>query len=251
MFFENDSISFNLLDVLKLEQKDIVTYNSKRNFNALSFRIKADTVLKSNTETVNLKDNYVLFVPSRLDYSRSAKIDDLIVVHFEAINCNTENIEFFKPENPDILKELFISILECWSEKGIGYKYKCSAIFNEIMAICYAENFTPILENSKISKSVDYLLKNYNKPDLSIGEIASKSFISEVYFRKLFKSEHGISPQKYIILLRIQYAKELISTGYYSLKEIASMSGYPDYKYFSTEFKKQTGVSPSDYFYNF
>ena len=75
--------------------------------------------------------------------------------------------------------------------------------------------------------------------------------MSEVYFRKLFKEEFGISPQKYIIDLRLQNAAGLISTGYYSLKEVAYMSGYTDYKYFSVEFKKNMGVSPSEYLYNY
>ena len=94
-------------------------------------------------------------------------------------------------------------------------------------------------------------MKNYKKGDLSIKEIADKSFMSEVYFRKLFKEEYGISPQKYIIDLRIQNAIGLISAGYYSLKEVAYMSGYHDYKYFSVEFKKAMGVSPSEYVYNY
>jgi AraC-like DNA-binding protein len=71
--------------------------------------------------------------------------------------------------------------------------------------------------------------------------------MSEVYFRRLFKEEYGVSPQKFIIDLRIQNAVALISTGYYSLKEVALMSGYSDYKYFSIEFKKAMGVSPSQY----
>ena len=75
--------------------------------------------------------------------------------------------------------------------------------------------------------------------------------MSEVYFRRLFKAEFGISPQKYIINLRMQNAVGLISTGYYSLQEVAYMSGYKDYKYFSVEFKRLMGVSPSGYEYNY
>lgn len=244
-------ISFNLLDVLELKQENVAMYNRKRNFNALSFRLKADTILKSKTGVFQLSDSYVSFVPSNLDYSRVSKIDELIVIHFEVINCNARNIEFFKAKNPEVFQKLFSSILECWNHKEVGYKYKCSAIFNDILALCYLENYKPKPVESKIKKSVDYLLKHYNDCDLSIKVIAEQSFISEVYFRKLFKEDYGISPQKYIIHLRIQCAKELISAGYYSLKEIALMSGYTDYKYFSTEFKKQVGVSPSDYVYNY
>ena len=71
--------------------------------------------------------------------------------------------------------------------------------------------------------------------------------MSEVYFRKIFKAEYGTSPQKFIIKLRMQKAVELIETGDYSLKEVALMSGYKDYKYFSAEFKRLFGVSPSEH----
>ena len=251
MFFGNDMISFNLLDVLELKQKNVNMHNNKRNFNALSFRFKADTVLRNKTDVFHLGDNVVSFVPSNLDYSRVSKIDELIVIHFEVMNYDARDIEFFEVKNPEAFQKLFTSILECWNRKEVGYKYKCSAIFNEILALCYFENYNPKPTDSKIKKSVDYLLKHYNDCNLSIKEIAEQSFMSEVYFRKLFKSAYGISPQKYIIRLRIQHAKGLISVGYYSLKEIALISGYTDYKYFSTEFKKQVGVSPSDYVYNY
>ena len=89
------------------------------------------------------------------------------------------------------------------------------------------------------------------KHAVSIKELADRSFMSEVSFRKLFKKKYGVSPQRFIINLRMQNAAGLISTGYYSLKEVALMSGYEDYKYFSVEFKKTTGVSPSKYLYNY
>lgn len=75
--------------------------------------------------------------------------------------------------------------------------------------------------------------------------------MSEVYFRKLFKKEFNTSPKKYVIDSRIKHAVSLINSGLYTLKEIASLCGYTDYKYFSVEFKKMTGKSPSEYTYSF
>jgi AraC-like DNA-binding protein len=91
------------------------------------------------------------------------------------------------------------------------------------------------------------MLLNFNDPDITIKSIAKQSFISEDYFRKLFKKEYGTSPQKYLINLRIQHAIQLMSGENFSLKEVAFMSGYKEYKYFSAEFKKIKGVSPSKY----
>ena len=251
MFFEKDLLAFNILDVLELNQQDVNIFNSGRNFSALSFRFRSDAVLISKTEKYSMKDNYVSYFPARLDYTRVASVDEMIVVHFDTISYNTKNIEYFIPNDPTTLSELFLEIFDVWNKKELGYKYKCSAILYEIFAECYIQNYVLKSQNSKIQNSVEYLLKNYKKNDLSIREIADRSFMSEVYFRKLFKEEYGVSPQKYIIDLRIQNAVGLISAGYYSLKEVAYMSGYHDYKYFSVEFKKIVGVSPSEYLYNF
>ena len=251
MFFEKDLLAFNILDVLELNQQDVNIFNSGRNFSALSFRFRSDAVLISKTEKYSMKDNYVSYFPARLDYTRVASVDEMIVVHFDTISYNTKNIEYFIPNDPTTLSELFLDIFDVWNKKELGYKYKCSAILYEIFAECYIQNYVLKSQNSKIQNSVEYLLKNYKKSDLSIREIADRSFMSEVYFRKLFKEEYGVSPQKYIIDLRIQNAVGLISAGYYSLKEVAYMSGYHDYKYFSVEFKKIVGVSPSEYLYNF
>lgn len=251
MFFENEIVNFNILDVIKLNQTNINMNNSGRNFCALSFRIHSDTVLKSETNEYILTDNCISFVPARVNYTRVSSVDELIVIHFDIINGHTKDIEFFLPEKAENFKRLFEEILYCWNKKETGYKYKCSAIFYEILSNCHSQNFKFTPPISKIHSSVQYMLNHYKEPNLSIPEIANQSFVSEVYFRKLFKKEYGSSPQKYIVFLRIRYATELISTQYYSLKEVALMSGYRDYKYFSTEFKKYIGCSPSEYFYNF
>lgn len=251
MFFEKEMLSFNLLDVFEINQTNVNIFNSGRNFNALSFRFRSDAVLKTETNEYVMKDNSVAYFPARVDYSRTATVDELIVVHFDTTNYVARNIEFFDPKEPDSLSRLFCEILNVWNKKEVGYKYRCSALLYEIFAECYEQNFVPKAQDSKIWQSVDYILAHYRDSELSIGDIAARSFMSEVYFRRLFKAEFGISPQKYIINLRMQNAVGLISTGYYSLQEVAYMSGYKDYKYFSVEFKRLMGVSPSGYEYNY
>lgn len=137
MFFENEIISFNILDVLTLKQDNVRMNNSGRNFSALSFRLKADTVLISNGKEYEMKDNTIAFVPANLDYERVSNADELIVIHFDIANYCEKNIDFFVPENYEKLKELFCNILQCWNKKETGYKFKCSAMLYEILALCY------------------------------------------------------------------------------------------------------------------
>ena len=56
-----------------------------------------------------------------------------------------------------------------------------------------------------------------------------------------------MSPMQYIISLRIANAQRLLGTMDYNVTEIASIVGYDNPLYFSRLFKKQTGLSPSEY----
>lgn len=251
MFFEKELLSFNLFEVVEMKQKNVDMHNKGRNYNALSYRFKSDAVLKTETEEVRMQDNCVSYVPARVDYLRSAAVDEFIVVHFDTTDYKTKRIESFVPKEPERISGLFEEIYECWRKKELGYKYRCARILYEILEECYVQNYVEGAKKTKIQGSVEYLFENYKKSDLTIKEIADRSFMSEVYFRKLFKAQYGISPQKFIVDLRIQNAVGLISTGYYSLKEVAAKCGYRDYKYFSVEFKRIMGVSPSEYSYNY
>ncbi len=251
MIFEKESLAFDLLDVLKIEQGKVSLSNSGRNFDALSFRFRAKAVMKTETEKYELCDNSVCYVPSRVNYKREAEYDELIVVHFNALNYFSSKIECCEPEDYERLGQLFIEIFNTWEEKSEGYKHKCSALLYEIFAELYRQQKKPSAQEPRIERSVVFINENFRSAKLTVAAAAEKSYISEVYFRKLFKAAFGISPKKHIINLRIQYAVGLMKTGYYSLGEIAEMSGFADYKYFSTEFRRIKGVSPSKYLYNF
>ena len=247
MFFKKEMISFNILDVLEIKQKNVTMFNSGRNFSALSFRYRSDTVLKTQTEEYHMRNNFVSYVPARLDYQRIANVDELIVIHFDAINYTSRDIECFVSQDPNTLLNLFKEILEVWNKKELGYKHKCSAILYKIFAECYVQNFVPKSEISKIQNSIDYILANYKKSDLSIKEVADKSFMSEVYFRKLFKKEYGISLMQKLNKIRVQRAKVLLSSGMFTLAEVSAACGFQNEYYFSRVFKQHTGISPGKY----
>ena len=251
MIFEKDGLVFDLLDVIFLKQGRVVSFNGGRNFDALSYRFRAKTVLRDKAGEHFVQDGSLCFVPANVEYVRDSEWDELAVVHFRAANYSSSCIEAFMPENRERTEELFRRILAVWNEKKAGYRYRATALFYEIFAECYAQNVKSSLHNSKIEAAVRYLEKHFKEPSLTIGEIAGQSFMSEVYFRKLFKAEFGTSPQKYVVRLRVNHAASLMAAGYYSLKEVAALSGFSDYKYFATEFKRQKGVSPSQYRYNY
>ena len=81
---------------------------------------------------------------------------------------------------------------------------------------------------------------------LTIQQIAEELGVSYSNFRKLFKEYTGLSPAIYQQDLKLQRAKELLSTTDMSVKEIAYMLNFDSPDYFSAKFKIKTGRKPSD-----
>lgn len=251
MIFEQDSIGFQILDVLSFDQSYTKKYNFKRNFDALSFRYEADTVIEYNGKQLHFTDNSIGFFPSNIDYTRITNKDKMIVVHFKSFNYHTNQIESFCPSDHEKYHTLFKKLSDCWNKKNTGYKHEAASILCLIFAELYTDNKKTYEYDPKIDMSVKYVEENCLKKDFSLQAAAEKSHITDVYFRKLFKREFGISPKRYVINRKIKYAASLIIAGYYTLQEISELCGYNDYKYFSVEFKRVTGVSPSKYAYEF
>ena len=249
MFFEQESLGFQILDVLFLEAGYSKSNNLKRNFDALSFRYEADTIIKFNDKQLKFTNGTIGFFPSHVDYQRISNRDKMIVVHFKTYNYTSGDIQAFFPSDTGKYAELFEKILNYWERKDASYKHEAASVLNLIFSELYKDNKKVQRRNSKIDLSIDYIEKNYLHRDFSLTEAAEKSYISDTYFRKLFKEEFGISPKQYIINKRILYASSLIIAGYHSLSEISMLCGYNDYKHFSVEFKKITGISPSEYVY--
>ena len=66
-------------------------------------------------------------------------------------------------------------------------------------------------------------------------------------FRKIFKQIKGISPKEFRLRRRVDKARELLTHGQVSLQEISFALGYPDFASFAKQFKKVTGITPTNF----
>ncbi len=83
--------------------------------------------------------------------------------------------------------------------------------------------------------------------DTSLQDIAAKISVSYTLFRKNFKKYTGEAPAKYLNDLRINKAKQFLVETADSIKEISFMLQFTSNDYFSTSFKKATGLTPTDF----
>lgn len=97
-----------------------------------------------------------------------------------------------------------------------------------------------------VMRAKDYVEANYVS-DLSVQGIANYLGLSRSYFSTIFKQSEGISPQEFIVDLRLRKAGELIAERGYRPGEAAAACGYTDVFNFSKMFKRKFGVPPGRY----
>ena len=248
MIFEQKDIVFQILDVFPY-----YWFGPPRNFpgafDTLSYKLKADMLYESKNQSIYIPDHSVCYIPGSVVTQCTGTVNESISIHFKVYNYSHDKIEKFVPDDWEKYETLFKSLLSCWTQKNTAYRYKSAAILNSIFSEFNKDTKYSESENQKILPSILYIKENMFRKDFSLTEAAKKSMMSDTYFRKLFNKEFNMSPKKYVITKRMEYASSLIMSKYYSLQEIADMCGYADYKHFSVEFKKHFLISPSHYYY--
>ena len=83
--------------------------------------------------------------------------------------------------------------------------------------------------------------------DLSISELADAAGLSASHFGRQFKLATGFSPHRYVILRRIERAKQMLATGKFTIGEVACRAGFADQSHLTRHFKRLLGVTPREF----
>ena len=103
------------------------------------------------------------------------------------------------------------------------------------------------LENTRpIRLAKQYINDNYTSP-LTLEMIGLEIGLNPSYFSSIFKKETGKNFIDYLNAVRIENAKQLLIENSLTVMDICEAVGFNDIKYFTKRFKKETGLSPSDY----
>lgn len=83
--------------------------------------------------------------------------------------------------------------------------------------------------------------------ELSLSEFAQSVNLSVWRLCHVFKSDVGMPPMRYLRLLRMERAKDLLESSFLSVKEIGFRVGLTDESHFVRDFKATYGLSPACY----
>lgn len=99
----------------------------------------------------------------------------------------------------------------------------------------------------QLKKALEYIDENYEKEDLSLGQVAETVGMSSNYLSAIFSQNMEKTFVEYVTEKRIEKAKKLLRQTDHTSGEIAKMVGYKDAHYFGFVFKKLQGLSPREY----
>jgi len=247
MFYQNPEWTFRILDIFYFERKKRDVFESGRTFTGLSYRLQGNSTFYAGNQQWRAETGAVVYISSGYDYRH--KTDDperVIILHLQSKGDVEPGIQV--EAGMTELEPLFEKMLEIWEEGGTTSYNRCMSllytIFEELQH--KKEQDAPPVPVA-IAPGIEMLRKNFRDPHLTVTALSQACYVSEVYFRRVYRAYAGESPLQTILNLRFRYARNLLRSGYYTPKQAAELSGFSDVKYFRTAFKKRYGVTPSEY----
>lgn len=95
-----------------------------------------------------------------------------------------------------------------------------------------------------VERAILWLSLQYSR-QISIEEMANELGYHRTHLSKIFKQETGMSPMNYLMKIRMERAAHLLVHESFTIQQVASSVGYSDPLYFSKQFKKWYGTTPS------
>ncbi len=130
---------------------------------------------------------------------------------------------------------------------GRGYEDLCAAKLTAVLVeLGRSASGDGVGRETRFADLLEYIHRHYTE-ELCIAELAESEHLSVSRFREVFRRTFGCAPSEYIIGLRLQHARDLLTGTDLTIAEIAEMCGYSDELYFMRLFRKKTGMSARMY----
>lgn len=218
------------------------------------FLYMADGALEFEIDSLRstLRAGDLVIIPPRTPYSYSLREGKMAYywVHFTGAQCASLLETCALPvctilhPGPDpqaqellgALHRSFFLRAACFEAESCGL---LSVLLSRLSRLLSSQASPPRLQSS-----LEYIHRHYAEP-LSVQALAAMEFLSPSRYTALFRRLTQVSPQQYLIALRMQSARELIRNTDMPVKQVAAAVGYQDQLYFSRLYRRTFGLSPS------
>lgn len=134
-----------------------------------------------------------------------------------------------------------------------GDDYLLKPFDNAEISACLRATFPEMGEESPVSAKTPFQaqfsawLQNHYTEDISLEQAAESMNMSTFYFSRMFRAAYNQTFVEYLTAYRLTRAVELLRSTDIPVRDIAPRVGYADPNYFSKVFKRQNGVTPTEY----
>ena len=192
----------------------------------------------------------VIYLPKHSNYQVKHGADSSsYAINFDFPEDRFHDPILFSLQDSSVYKH-FRTAEQAWRKRNPGYQEQCfSSLYAIASVLCeeLSRDYIPGSRAAVIQPAVDHINAHYADSALSVSKLSQLCDISPQYLRRLFRDVLGMSPIEYVRQLRLSRAAELIDSGLYAIHDAAALSGFLDDSYFSREFRKAYGISPTQY----
>lgn len=243
MLYNGDNPIIQIVGVERIRWDGGIFEVAPREFSALSLRISGSTTISTKDREYFIHTNDILYLPQNMGYTAEYTDTEMIVIHFVTARDDDE-IQVYSFHNSEQIYKLFLRMLALWGNKEPGYMvYTMAQMYTVLGTILEKETKAKLPHH--FLNAISFINSNYKDSALSIDAVCTKAGIGTTAFRQLFKKHYQKTPIEYITELRLEYARNLISSGT-SVETAAYESGFNDPKYFARVVKKYFGLTPRE-----
>lgn len=129
-----------------------------------------------------------------------------------------------------------------------GYRTSVQCQFSRLIVLLCRANTQTAQEQSvwQVATAAAKMERDYAEP-ISIAELAKGVLMSERHFRRQFLQLYQMTPSDYLLKLRLSAACRMLRAGKDSITQVAMANGFSDCNYFSRIFRREFGITPSQY----
>jgi AraC-like DNA-binding protein len=190
-------------------------------------------------------------IPVHPGYALSpVSLDELSGARLEEVNVTVEDMGTLQwPVYTSYIgvEDIMMRLVQEYRDALHGYPLMLRGLMTALLTTMLRQ-FSKPSEQPREGKIAAVLSAIMNRPGAywNVAEMAALCGYHPSYFTQVFQREMGVNPKQYVINERIKLAKQALLRGE-SMETIAERLGYTSIHYFSNNFKKETGLSPSEF----
>lgn len=204
------------------------------------------TVASGDVEKVKMLSRELLSKKNGLGHLSRNKVINLkyhtiITISMIARRCIEHGMEMYTSYG---LSDFYIQQLDVCSTVGEVDEVHNAAVMDYTHRM--KDLRTKNLRFAPVARSVDYIHDNIHER-ITLETLSKNIGISSAYLSRLFHSEVGMTVRDYIKKCKIEAAMQMLKETNFAMSDIAYILSFPSQSYFTEVFKKQEGITPSQW----